>query len=58
MGTNEIVTDIIDCFIHELKDNNLIKQGFIKNLEELLHSNEKVTTQKIEILLYEENDEL
>ncbi len=58
MGTNKIVTDIIDCFIHELKDDNLIKQDFIKNLEELLHSNEKVTTQKIEILLYEENDEL
>jgi hypothetical protein len=51
MGTNEIVNDIINRFINELED-------FIEKLGELLHSNEKVTTQKIETLLYEENDRL
>lgn len=58
MGTNEIVTDIIDCFINELREDNVIKQGFINKLETLFHSNEKTTTQKIETLLYEENDQL
>jgi hypothetical protein len=58
MGTNEIVNDIINRFINELEGDNLIKKDFIEKLGELLHSNEKVTTQKIETLLYEENDRL
>ena len=58
MGTNEIVNDIINRFINELESDNLIKKDFIEKLGGLLHSNEKVTTQKIETLLYEEHDRL
>ena len=57
MSTNEIVTTIVNKFIEKLKEEK-IDPKLVEKINNTLSDNPKVTSAKLEAILYEESDEL
>lgn len=53
MGTNGIVKDILETFIKSFDAEENIDRNLVNQLEATFKDNQKITSQKIEQIIYE-----